>query len=483
MFQGTGSDVGKSLIVAGLCRLLANRGGTVVPFKPQNMSNNAAVTNDGGEIGRAQALQARAARADLSVHMNPVLLKPQSDIGSQIIVQGEVYGTARARDYHKLKPELLAKVLESFSSIGNNADIILVEGAGSPAEINLRAGDIANMGFAEAADVPVILVADIDRGGVIASLIGTYEVLTHDERSRVKGFIINKFRGDVSLFDDGIKIISDHTRWPCFGVIPHFSDAHRLPQEDAMALDHKTSVESGHTIRVSVPRLPRISNFDDLDPLQAEPDVLVTFIEAGEPIPADTTIVLIPGSKATCADLTFLKAQGWDIDILAHHRRGGVIIGLCGGYQMLGNDVSDPEGIEGMVAHINGLALLDVSTVIQGAKSLKEVSAIEQSSGLAVHGYEMHIGETTGAGTSQPWFVIDDTRADGCCSPDGLVYGSYLHGVFADDIFRNHFLQSFRTGEISKTAYDRKIDGLLDKLASHLETHLQIDKLLEFVRS
>jgi len=481
MFQGTGSDVGKSLIVAGLCRLLANRGQAVSPFKPQNMSNNAAVTCDGGEIGRAQALQARAARTPLSVHMNPVLLKPQSDIGAQIVVQGAVYGTARARDYHKLKPELLEKVLESFSIVGTSSEIVLVEGAGSPAEVNLRSGDIANMGFAEAADVAVILVADIDRGGVIASLIGTYEVLTDTERARVKGFIVNKFRGDASLFDDGLKIITDHTGWSCFGIIPYFQGAHLLPQEDAMALNHKTVETSAHSIRIAVPRLPRIANFDDLDPLKAEPDVLVTIIEAGEPIPADTTLVFIPGSKSTCTDLSFLKQQGWDIDILAHHRRGGAIIGLCGGYQMLGHEVNDPHGIEGSVKRIAGLGLLDVTTLIQGTKALKEVSAVETTSGVAARGYEMHIGETTGRGTANPWFVIDGGRTDGCCSTDGLIFGSYLHGIFADDGFRSHFLQSFRTGAKNKTTYDRQVDGLLDELALHLEENLQIDALLKFV--
>ncbi len=481
MFQGTGSDVGKSLIVAGLCRALSNRGQKVVPFKPQNMSNNAAVTDDGGEIGRAQALQAKAARAHPSVHMNPVLLKPQSEIGSQIIVQGCVYGTAKARDYHSLKPQLLARVLESFQIIGAGADVVLVEGAGSPAEVNLRAGDIANMGFAEAADVPVVLVADINRGGVIASLIGTYEVLSVAERSRIKGFVINKFRGDVSLFDSGLEIIKSHTGWPCLGVVPHFANAHLLPQEDAMALDHKPPPRPSTSIVVSVPRLPRIANFDDLDPLRAEPDVDVRIIEAGDPIPAATSIVLIPGSKATCADLQFLKTEGWDTDIRAHYRRGGCVVGICAGYQMLGHEVHDPNGIEGPIARTRGLGLLDVSTTIEGAKSLKAAAGFEALSKTPVQGYEMHMGETTGPGTKNPWVVLDGGRPDGCQGTDGRVFGSYLHGLFIDDTFRTHFLQPFRQGTQLRTTYDQKIETLLDDLAHHLENHLRLDLMCKLL--
>ena len=477
MFQGTGSDVGKSMIVAGLCRALTHRGLSVRPFKPQNMSNNAAVTDDGGEIGRAQALQARAAKTPSSVHMNPILLKPQSETGAQVVVQGRVYATAKARDYHKLKPELLAKVMESFSVVGKDADWVVVEGAGSPAEINLRDGDIANMGFAEAVDVPVVLVADINRGGVIASLIGTFEVLSESERSRIKGFIINKFRGDSSLFDEGIRIISAHTGWPCFGVVPHFDEAHLLPQEDAMALDHRTEVEDGETIKIAVPRLPRIANFDDLDPLQAESDVSVSIIDPGCPIPADTHIVLIPGSKATCSDLMFLYDQGWDIDIRAHHRRGGMVVGLCGGYQMLGAQVADPDGIEGQARSIDGLGLLDVTTLISDAKSLEKVNGHEAQTKTPVSGYEMHMGLTTGPGTNNPWLILDGVRPDGACSADGLVKGSYLHGLFADDVFRGEFLKPLRNGGAKLVAYELQVDRTLDRLAEHLEQNLSVDEL------
>ena len=347
MLQGTGSDVGKSLITAGLARAYTHRGLAVRPFKPQNMSNNAAVTADGGEIGRAQALQARACGVPPCTDMNPVLLKPQSEIGAQVVVQGRVLGTARARDYQALKPTLLPRVLESFRRLANGCDLVLVEGAGSPAEINLRDGDIANMGFAEAAGVPVVLVADIDRGGVIASLVGTWTVLDAGERASLRGYIINKFRGDPGLFDSGLRIITERTGLPSFGVVPWLEAARRLPAEDAVVLDRANATEAERPIRVAVPRLPRIANFDDLDPLAAEPDVSVAFVHSGRALPGDADLIVLPGSKATVADLAALRAEGWDIDIVAHLRRGGLVLGLCGGYQMLGTRIRDPLGIEG----------------------------------------------------------------------------------------------------------------------------------------
>ncbi|MBT6096399.1 MAG: cobyric acid synthase [Rhodospirillaceae bacterium] len=482
MVQGTGSDVGKSLLVAGLCRLLANRGVKVAPFKPQNMSNNAAVTPDGGEIGRAQALQARAAGLDPDVHMNPVLLKPQSDIGAQVVVQGRVTGNAKARDFHSLKPSLLQAVLESFQIIGRGRDIVLVEGAGSPAEVNLRDGDIANMGFAQAADVPVVLVADIDRGGVIASLVGTHALLSEAERARVSGYIINKFRGDVTLFEDGIRIISERTGWPCFGVVPYFADARRLPAEDAMSLDNSaaSNSETG-AIKIAVPRLSRIANFDDLDPLAAEPDVSVQVIQAGTPLPGDADVILLPGSKSTLADLAHLRDQGWDVDIAAHHRRGGLVIGLCGGYQMLGKSVADPDGIEGSPGTIEGLGLLNIETVIGGDKSLVAVTGIATDSGEGVHGYEMHMGVTTGADTTRPWLTLEGARADGACSADGRVLATYVHGLFAADGFRHAFLERLRHRRAGGTAYDAQVDAALDGLAAHLDAHLDIDAMLAAV--
>ena len=346
MIQGTGSDVGKSLIVAGLCRAFARRGLTVRPFKPQNMSNNAAVTADGGEIGRAQALQARACGVAPVTDMNPVLLKPQSEIGAQVVVQGRIWGNAKARAYQALKGELLPKVLESFRRLSAQADLVIVEGAGSPAEVNLRAGDIANMGFAEAADLPVVLVADIDRGGVIATLVGSHAVIAPAEARRVAGYVINKFRGDVSLFDDGLRIITEHTGWPSLGVVPFFPVAARLPAEDAVALSHSRVAED-REIRIAVPQLARIANFDDFDPLIAEPDVALDFVEPGRALPGDADLVVLPGSKATLADLAFLRDQGWDLDLRAHLRRGGRVLGICGGYQMLGRCISDPPGDRG----------------------------------------------------------------------------------------------------------------------------------------
>ena len=367
MVQGTGSHVGKSLIVAGLCRAFANRGLRVAPFKPQNMSNNAGVADDGGEIGRAQMLQARAARVAPSVHMNPVLLKPETDIGAQVVVQGKRWATLTAREYGQRKSELLPRVIESFETISENADIIVVEGAGSPAETNLRAGDIANMGFAEAADVPVVLVGDIERGGVIAALVGTHAVLNAAENQRIRGFIVNRFRGDISLFAQGVAEIETRTGWTSLGIVPHFADASRLPAEDVLGLSGLPRESSGSRFRIAVPRLPRIANFDDLDPLAAEPEVAVLVVDPGEPIP-QCDLILLPGSKSTIADLAALRREGWDIDILAHRRRGGAVLGLCGGYQMLGRSIADPDGIEGAPGDVTGLGLLDVDTVLTSEK-------------------------------------------------------------------------------------------------------------------
>ena len=484
MVQGTGSDVGKSLIVAGLCRLFANRGRTVRPFKPQNMSNNAAVTEDGGEIGRAQALQAQAARQPLSVHMNPVLLKPQTEIGAQVVVHGKVRGNAKARDYHAMKPELLAAVLDSFAVVRDGADLVIVEGAGSPAEVNLRAGDIANMGFALAAQVPVVLVADIDRGGVIASLVGTWDLMTEEERACVRGYVINKFRGDVTLFDDAINIIRDRTGMRCFGVVPHFAAACLLPAEDAVALDAGAGQKqtARGRIRIAVPRLPRIANFDDLDPLNAEDGVEVVIVEAGAVIPADADVILIPGSKATLSDLAALRAEGWDIDILAHHRRGGVVVGLCGGYQMLGRTVADPDGVEGAAAAatatatVPGLGLLEVDTVIGAAKTLRPAAGRDTIFDQAITGYEMHMGETTGAGLARPWLVLAD-GTDGAVSACGRVMGAYVHGLFAADDFRAAFLSALRAGDYAAASHAARVEETLDALAEHLEAHLDMDGL------
>src|ERR1700675_4873737 len=393
MFQGTGSDVGKSLIVAGLARAFTLRGLKVRPFKPQNMSNNAAVTADGGEIGRAQALQARAARTAASVHMNPVLLKPQSEIGAQIVVQGRVYGSAKSAAYQKMKPELLPFVLDSYARMKAEADIVLIEGAGSAAEVNLRGNDIANMGFARAADVPVVIVGDIDRGGVIASLVGTKAVVAPEDAALICGFIVNKFRGDAALFSDGMARIAELTGWQALGLVPFFADARLLPAEDALALDAARPPKPHARLRIAVPMLPHIANFDDLDPLDAEPAVDVVRVRPGAALPGDAALVILPGSKATLADLAALRAAGFDVDIAAHLRRGGTVLGLCGGYQMLGRAIRDPGGLEGPAGAVEGLGLLDVETTLSGDKRLTPVRGAT-GDGASFKGYEMHMGLT-----------------------------------------------------------------------------------------
>jgi len=485
MFQGTGSDVGKSLIVAGLCRAFARKGKRVRPFKPQNMSNNAAVTADGGEIGRAQALQARACGVAPSIHMNPVLLKPQSEVGAQVIVQGKIFGNAKAADYHRLKPQLLDKVLESYRTLDAEADLVLVEGAGSPAEINLRAGDIANMGFAIAADLPVVLIGDIDRGGVIASLVGTKALLAAEEATRVKGFLINKFRGDLALFADGVKSIVERTGFASLGVIPWFERAGDLPAEDGVALDgahHGYAARNGAAIKVVVPHLSRISNFDDLDPLRAEPGVSVEFVAEGRALPGDADLVVLPGSKATIADLAAFKANGWDIDLKAHRRRGGKVLGLCGGYQMLGNAVTDPDGIEGETAAIEGLGLLDVATRLTPEKTLIEATGTDRTTGAPVRGYEMHVGRTEGADCARPMLELAG-HADGAVSVDGNVMGCYLHGIFASDEFRGAFLKTLRPDFRSELAFDARVDATLDALADHLERHVDVARIWEIANA
>jgi adenosylcobyric acid synthase len=478
MIQATGSNAGKSTVVAGLARALVRRGLKVAPFKPQNMSNNAAVAVDGGEIGRAQAVQARAARMQPSVHMNPILLKPETDTGAQVIVQGQRRSTLRAADYLGKKAALLPAVLDSFARLARAADIVLVEGAGSPAEINLRAGDIANMGFATAADVPVVLLGDIDRGGVIASLVGTHLVLEAEERARIRGFLINKFRGDSRLFDQGLEAVTRLTDWPSLGVVPWLPQAAWLPAEDAIDLD-RVQTSSAQKV-VAVPVLARIANFDDLDPLGMEPGVRLVFVRPGALIPADADVVILPGSKSTIGDLAFLRAQGWDIDIKAHVRRGGQVLGLCGGYQMLGRTIADPDGIDGPAGTVEGLGLLDVATTMDANKSTTLVRAIHCATGSPIEGYEIHLGRTSGGDCVRPVAMIAG-RPDGASSADGRVQGTYLHGLFVNDAFRKAWLAHL--GIASSVAYEAKIESALDALADHLEAHLDIDRMLEIARS
>jgi adenosylcobyric acid synthase len=496
MLQGTGSDVGKSLVLAGMARALTRRGLRVRPFKPQNMSNNAAVTADGGEIGRAQALQAWACGIDPVSDMNPVLLKPQSEDGAQIVLDGRVSGRASAVEYRRLAPQLLPRVVAAFERLAAAADLVLVEGAGSPAEINLRGGDIANMGFAGAADVPVVLIGDIERGGVIAQLVGTHALLASSERELVAGYIVNKFRGDRRLFEDGVAAIGERTGWRSFGVVPYFAAASLLPAEDSLALaphpgplpacgerERPKSGEVGGAqkpIRIAVPVLPRIANFDDLDPLFAEPDVEIVMVRPGRPLPRDAALIILPGSKTTIADLEFLRDEGWAVDILAHHRQGGRILGLCGGYQMLGRSIADPLGLESRRGEAAGLGLLDIDTVLGAEKRLGRAAGVDVATGMPVEGYEIHLGRPTGPGLARPMLRLAG-RADGAVSADGLVAGCYLHGLFVSDPFRRAYLAGLGAGG-SAVGYRHLVETTLDALADHLEQNLDLAALLAAAR-
>ncbi len=488
MFQGTGSDVGKSLVVAGLARLFARQGLVVKPFKPQNMSNNAApALGPGGlygEIGRAQALQARAAGINPTTDMNPVLLKPQTDIGAQVVVDGRVIGNAEARAYHKMKPDLLASVLAAYHRLSEDAELILVEGAGSPAEMNLRAGDIANMGFAEAADIPVALVGDIERGGVIAALVGTWTLLPPTEQARLKGYIVNRFRGDVSLFDTAPPIISAHTGLTSLGVIPWFDDARLLPAEDTASLQGRYAADnwSNALTRIAVPLLPRIANFDDLDPLAAEPDVALRLIEPGNPIPDDTDLILLPGSKSTRSDLDALRHNAWDTDIQAAAQRGTHIFGICGGYQMLGRTINDPDGVEGVPGVTRGLGLLDVDTAISTEKQLAPASGVALTMERNFSGFEMHMGVTNGTDTARPFLQFLDGRMDGAQSSNGRIAGTYVHGLFAEDPFRAQFLAQLNPRHSNVNPWNQQTDNVLDKLADHMAEHLDTTRILEIAR-
>ncbi|MGA7261257.1 MAG: cobyric acid synthase [Stellaceae bacterium] len=506
MLQGTGSDVGKSLLLAGLARAFTRRGVRVRPFKPQNMSNNAAVTADGGEIGRAQALQARACGTAALTDMNPVLLKPQSESGAQIVLHGRVWRAAGAGEYRRLAPSLLPAILGSFSRLAAAADLVLVEGAGSPAEINLRDGDIANMGFAEAADVPVVLIGDIERGGVIAQLVGTHALLSASERALLAGYIVNRFRGDVRLFDGGIAAVTARTGMRCFGIVPYFPAAAALPAEDSLALtptlthsaptltlprlrgregegarfERGEAREGRGPVRIAVPLLPRIANFDDFDPLRAEPDVELVMVRPGRPLPRNAALVILPGSKATISDLEFLRREGWDIDLLAHRRQGGRILGLCGGYQLLGRSIADPLGVEGRKQTVPGLGFLDIETILTDTKRLTESSGVELASGMPVAGYEMHLGESTGPGLQRPLLRLT-SGTDGCVSPDGLVGGCYMHGLFTSDSFRRAFLAGLGA-EAGGILYDHLVETTLDALADHLEHNIDLSALLATAR-
>ena len=475
MVQGTGSDVGKSLIVAALCRIARRRGIRVAPFKPQNMSNNAAACA-GGEIGRAQALQARAAGLEPEVDFNPVLLKPETDRRAQVVVRGKVVDSMEAADYMARRGARMDAVLASFERLANAYELIVVEGAGSPAEVNLRDGDIANMGFARRVGIPVCLVGDIDKGGVIASLAGTQAVLSPQDAAMIRGFVINKFRGDPSLFDDGVTAIEEHTGWRSFGVVPWLACAADLPAEDAVELDGGRH-HAGDELRIVAPMLSRLANFDDADPLRLEPGVDFHWIPPGRPLPRDADVVILFGTKSTLGDLKFLRSQGWDHDILAHARTGGRVLGLCGGYQMLGTLIEDAEGNDGRPGQEPGLDLLDVHTEMSGSKAVRPVEGRCVGTGLPVTGYEIHVGRTTGNDCERPMFDLGG-RADGARSADGLIEGSYVHGVFTEDEFRRAWLRRAGTAGRSSLDYGAAVEAALDSWAGGVEQAVDVDALL-----
>jgi len=491
MIQGTSSDVGKSMLVAGLCRAYARRGLTVAPFKAQNMSNNAAVAADGdlppgpdgtvprGEIGRAQALQARAAGRPASIHMNPILLKPQAMVGSQVVLRGRALGNWPARHYHNLKPMLMPAVVDSYNRTAAEADLVLVEGAGAATETHLRRSDIANMRFAEAVDLPVALLTDNDRGGALAAMVGSWMLHTEEERARIVGYLVNKFRGYFSLYEPACQTITEMTGWPFLGVARWFEGAALLPAEDALALE-RPSRSAGGALKIAVPQIDRVANFDDLDPLSSEPGVDLVWVKPGQTIPVDADVVLLPGSKTTRPALEALRKQGWDIDILSHVRRGGRVVGICAGFQMLGRVVRDPAGIEGVPGETPGLGLLDVETTITDDKRLVEVDAIDTESGARVTGYEMHMGRTDGPGLSRPWLRLDG-QDEGAVSPDGRVMGAYIHGIFGTVEYRGHWLEAMG-GRASGLDHEAQIEATLDALADQLEEDMDLDALLALAR-
>jgi len=469
MVQGTTSDAGKSVLVAGLCRVLANRGVRVAPFKPQNMALNSAVTENGGEIGRAQALQAQACFLNPHTDMNPILLKPSSDTGAQVIVHGQAITHMDAVKYHDYKKVAIDAVMESHQRLTEQYQVVVVEGAGSPAEINLRANDIANMGFAEKADCPVIIIADIDKGGVFAHLVGTLELLSETEQQRVSGFVINKFRGDIALLQPGLDWLEERTGKPVIGVVPYLPGLH-LDAEDAIAAEQILDAELPQ-LRVVVPIFPRISNHTDFDALRLHPQVDVHYVGPDGDKPA-ADLIILPGSKNVRRDLQWLRDNGWDQAISRHLRYGGKIIGICGGYQMLGTEVADPEGVEDSPGISQGLGLLEISTNLEAHKQLRQVQGTLSLTGGQVQGYEIHCGASTGKGLERSVATLEDGRTDGAISADNQVLGTYLHGLF-DHPDSCAALLAWAGLEISQSVDQREIrETQLNRLAAELEQHL-----------
>ncbi|PNG34877.1 cobyric acid synthase CobQ [Pseudomonas protegens] len=475
MVQGTTSDAGKSTLVTALCRWLLRRGVSVVPFKPQNMALNSAVTADGGEIGRAQAVQAQAANLAPHTDMNPVLLKPNSDTGSQVIIHGRAVTTMNAVAYHDYKAIAMQAVLASHERLRGAYDVVMVEGAGSPAEINLRAGDIANMGFAEAVDCPVLLIADINRGGVFAHLVGTLELLSPSEQARVKGFIINRFRGDLALLQPGLDWLEARTGKPVIGVLPYVMDLH-LESEDG--IDQRQAGKVEQVLKVVVPVLPRISNHTDFDPLRLHPQVDLQFIGPGQVIPA-ADLIILPGSKSVRGDLAYLRANGWDRAIDRHLRYGGKLLGICGGLQMLGKQLHDPLGLEGAAGSSPGLGLLDFETVLEAEKQLRNVSGNLTLENAPVSGYEIHAGVTRGPALEQPAVQLEDGRSDGACSVDGQILGTYLHGLFETPAACGALLRWAGLQDVQEVDYHALRERDIERLADLVERHLDTAALLK----
>ncbi|MBB6285957.1 MULTISPECIES: cobyric acid synthase [unclassified Pseudomonas] len=472
MVQGTTSDAGKSTLVTALCRWLVRQGIAVVPFKPQNMALNSAVTAEGGEIGRAQAVQAQAANLAPHTDMNPVLLKPNSDTGSQVIIHGRAVTSMNAVAYHDYKATAMQAVLASHARLSEAYPVVMVEGAGSPAEINLRANDIANMGFAEAVDCPVLLIADINRGGVFAHLVGTLELLSPSEQARVKGFIINRFRGDIALLQPGLDWLQARTGKPVVGVLPYVMDLH-LEAEDG--IDRRQTDKAAQVLKVVVPVLPRISNHTDFDPLRLHPQVDLQFIGPGQPIPA-ADLIILPGSKSVRSDLAYLRANGWDTAVARHLRYGGKVLGICGGLQMLGEQVHDPLGLEGPAGSSDGLGLLAFSTTLEEEKQLRNVRGRLLLENAEVSGYEIHAGVTCGAALSNAAVLLDDGRSDGAQSADGQILGTYLHGLFETPAACSALLRWAGLQDVQAVDYhalrERDIERLADLVENHLDTDL-----------
>ena len=472
MVQGTTSDAGKSTLVTALCRWLIRQGVAVVPFKPQNMALNSAVTAEGGEIGRAQAVQAQAANLAPHTDMNPVLLKPNSDTGSQVIIHGRAVTTMNAVAYHDYKAIAMQAVLASHARLSEAYPVVMVEGAGSPAEINLRANDIANMGFAEAVDCPVLLIADINRGGVFAHLVGTLELLSPTEQARVKGFIINRFRGDIALLQPGLDWLEARTGKPVVGVLPYVMDLH-LEAEDG--IDARQIDKAAQVLNVVVPVLPRISNHTDFDPLRLHPQVDLQFIGPGQPIPA-ADLIILPGSKSVRSDLAYLRANGWDTAVARHLRYGGKVLGICGGLQMLGEQVHDPLGLEGPPGSSDGFGLLAFSTTLAEEKQLRNVRGRLLLEDAAVSGYEIHAGVTSGQALSNPAVLLEDGRSDGAQSEDGQIFGTYVHGLFETPAACTALLRWAGLQDVQAVDYhalrERDIERLADMVENHLDTDL-----------